>query len=194
MILDIGTGDGRAVLARALADPAALVIGIDASAEAMRETSGRAARRGPGNALFLATGAESLRGSPLAGVADLVTVTFPWGSLLRGMVGMEEATLCGVAVTLRPGGQLVVLTSVLPTDHLEGLPELTAACEPAIGSAWARAGLVLTAMVPVGRDEVDAYGSSWARRLERNAGPARPVWRLTGRPLTVGRSLTVAAR
>ena len=40
VILDLGTGDGRAVVARARAEPASLVLGIDADARAMAEAAG----------------------------------------------------------------------------------------------------------------------------------------------------------
>jgi 16S rRNA (adenine(1408)-N(1))-methyltransferase len=57
--LDLGTGDGRAVLAAAAARPDTLVIGVDASATAMNESSRRAARRGAlPNALFAVAAAE----------------------------------------------------------------------------------------------------------------------------------------
>ena len=58
MIIDIGTGDGRAVLAGAGRDPSALFIGIDAAAASMAESSRRADRRGPRNVVSFAAGAE----------------------------------------------------------------------------------------------------------------------------------------
>ena len=179
MILDIGTGDGRAVLARAAAEPAALVIGLDAAADAMAEASRRADRRGPRNALFLAAGVEGLVTSPLAGRVDLVTIQFPWGSLLRGALGLDDAASCGIASTMAPGGRLEVLASVVPSDGVDGLGCLDATVEPAIRRAWAAAGLDLVTMRPANRDELAASGSTWARRL----GTERPVWRLEGRPL-----------
>ncbi|HEX7345769.1 MAG TPA: hypothetical protein VF253_03200 [Candidatus Limnocylindrales bacterium] len=177
MIVDIGTGDGRAVLARATAEPAALVIGVDAAAAAMSESSRRADRRGPRNALFFAAGAETLASSPLACAADLVTVTFPWGSLLRGVVGLDAAALRGVAATLAGAGRLEVLASIVPSDGLEGLGCLDAAVRPVIAAAWRTAGVRLEAMRPASRADNEAAGSSWARRL----GPDRPAWRLEGR-------------
>jgi tRNA G46 methylase TrmB len=57
--IDLGTGDGRYVLAAAAARPETLVIGLDASAAAMAEASRRAERRGAlPNALFAAAAAE----------------------------------------------------------------------------------------------------------------------------------------
>ncbi|HSL75518.1 MAG TPA: methyltransferase domain-containing protein [Candidatus Limnocylindrales bacterium] len=176
MIIDIGTGDGRAVLARARAEPASLVIGVDAAAASMAETSRRADRRGPHNAAFFAAGAEALASSPFAGTADQVTVTFPWGSLLRGLVGLEELALQGVAATLTRGGRLEVLASVVPADRIDSLDCLDDGSASAIASAWSAAGLRLTAMRPATRLEIKAANSSWARRL----GPGRPVWRLEG--------------
>ena len=180
MIVDLGTGDGRAVLARAAAHPAALVLGVDAVADSMAEVSrraARAARRGPANAMFLVAAAESLADTPLAGRADLVTVTFPWSSLLRGVLGLDPAVLAGVAALVAPGGHLEVLASVVPSDPVDGIATLGASHEPAICRAWAAAGLDLVSMRPATAAEIAASRSSWARRLDPARG-TRPVWRL----------------
>ena len=184
MIADIGTGDGRSVLDRASRDPTALVIGVDASAAAMATSSRRATRRGPHNALFFAAGAEQLVGTPLAAHADLVTVTFPWGSLLRGVLGLDPAALAGVATLACPGGRLRVLASVVPSDGIAGIDCLDETTEPEIRAAWRAAGLVLTSFRPATADEVEASGSTWARRLRTAlAGRhTRPVMVLEGRP------------
>ena len=59
MAIDLGTGDGRHVLAAAAARPDTLVIGVDANAAGMAEASRRAARRGAlPNALFAVAAAE----------------------------------------------------------------------------------------------------------------------------------------
>ena len=176
MIVDIGTGDGRAVLARAAAEPATLVIGVDAAAASMAESSRRADRRGPRNALYLAAGVEALASSRLAGTADLVTVTLPWGSLLRGVLGLDEAALGGIVATAKPGGRLEVLASVVPSDGIVGLECLDDAAASAVAEAWRAAGLRLVGMRPATRADMESAGSSWARRL----GPDRPVWRLDG--------------
>jgi 16S rRNA (adenine(1408)-N(1))-methyltransferase len=57
--IDLGTGDGRYVLALARQRPETLVVGLDASAAAMAEASRRAARRDAvPNALFAAAAAQ----------------------------------------------------------------------------------------------------------------------------------------
>lgn len=177
MVADVGTGEGRAVLARARAEPATLVLGIDAAAEAMAESSRRSARRGPANAQFLVAGAETLGDTVLAGRVDLVTVAFPWGSLLRGVLGSAPTALSGVAALVAPGGRVEVLVSVVPSDGIDGVATLTVGCEPEIRRAWAQAGIDLTAMRPATAAEIEASHSTWARRLDP-ARANRPVWRL----------------
>lgn len=179
MIVDLGTGDGRAVVRRAAAAPGTLVIGVDASAPAMADASRRAARRGPRNALFFAASVEGLGDTPLAGSADLVTVTLPWGSLLRAALGRDDPALTGLAAVLAPTGRLEALVSVVPSDRVAGLDCLDRAAEPTIRRAWNAVGLELDPMAVATPAELAASGSSWARRL----GSDRPVWRLTGRRL-----------
>jgi 16S rRNA (adenine(1408)-N(1))-methyltransferase len=179
VIVDAGTGDGRAVLERAAAAPTALVIGLDAAVTAMAESSRRAHRRGPRNAIFLAAGIEVVATSPLAGRADLVLVRFPWGSLLRGILGLDRAALEGLASLPNANGGIEVLASVVPSDRVEGIDCLDASTEPAIRRAWRGVGLDLATMRPATTDEIAGSASTWARRLGRD----RPVWRLEGRRL-----------
>ena len=94
MVLDLGTGSGKAVLRRARQRPEELVIGLDADARAMADASRRAAgparRGGLPNALFVAASAEELPGI-VAGRVDTLTIALPWGSLLRGLLDGEPA-------------------------------------------------------------------------------------------------------
>jgi 16S rRNA (adenine(1408)-N(1))-methyltransferase len=98
---------------RARREPGALVIGIDASATAMAESSLRAARAsrkgGLPNALFVVAAAERPPDELRATAAE-VTVLFPWGSLLRGALalenGVDAATLTRCPRRNRPGPRL----------------------------------------------------------------------------------------
>lgn len=176
MIVDLGTGDGRAVLARAAADPHAFVIGIDANASAMAESSRRAARgrgaRRLANAWFAVESAEALPG-PLANVASTVTIVMPWGSLLRGVLGLDAAVLDGIASIVAPGGRVEILVSVTPKDAVEGLASLDRDAEAAIANAWAAAGFALVSMRPATAGDLRETRSSWARRLGD-----RRAWRI----------------
>jgi 16S rRNA (adenine(1408)-N(1))-methyltransferase len=176
VVVDLGTGDGRAALARASREPRALVIGIDANAAGMAESSRRAARsradRGAPNAIFLVEAAEALPG-PLAQIAEVVTITMPWGSLLRGVLGLDDVALFGVASLVRPGGRVEILVSVVPADRVDGLTILDHASEGPIAAAWRSVGFELEAMRRASTQDLRATRSSWARRLGD-----RPVWRL----------------
>lgn len=176
MIVDLGTGDGRAVLARANSDSRAFVIGVDANAAGMAESSRRAARRrgrsGADNAIFLVEAAEALPG-PLAATASLVTITMPWGSLLRGVLGLDAVALRGVASIVAPGGGVEVFASVISGDRVDGIDALDRTSEARIADAWRSVGLELVSMRPATTNDLRATRSSWARRLGD-----RSVWRL----------------
>lgn len=176
MVVDLGTGDGRAVLARAAAEPGILVIGIDANAAAMAESSRRAARGGGtrrlANVLFLVEAAEGLPG-PLADVASTVTVVMPWGSLLRGVLGLDAAVLRGIASIVARGGRVEMLASVTPADAVVGLASLDRDAEHGIASAWAAVGFELVSMRRATVGDLRQTRSSWARRLGD-----RPVWQI----------------
>ena len=193
-VVDLGTGDGRAVIAEAAADPGALVIGIDADARAMGDRSRRAAatqaKGGHPNAAFVASGIELLP-AELDEIADRVTVRFPWGSLLRGAIGVDAAVAASIARLVKPGGSLELAVSIVERDRL-GVRDAAAETGEAEPSEFDRLGrpfdtadlerirvvfegldLRLVDVGSMGRAAVTAYGSSWARRLR--VGIDRPA-------------------
>ena len=180
MIIDLGTGDGRAALALAESEPTALVIGMDADTASMAETSRRAARAaargGRPNLLFVAAAAETPP-TELYGLADEVRILFPWGSLLRGVLGRDERVARGIAALARPGGRVSATVSVTPADGVGGIAALDPATIADLGSGLRTAGLRLTGSRRIDRDEVRATRSTWGRRLLGSSSD-RPVWRL----------------
>jgi 16S rRNA (adenine(1408)-N(1))-methyltransferase len=101
--VDLGTGDGAAVLRAARRDPTALVIGVDADASSLREVSRRAdrppGRGGAPNAVFVVADATAAL-QALLGRVDEVRITLPWGSLLRAVLDGERAFALAVAGSL----------------------------------------------------------------------------------------------
>jgi 16S rRNA (adenine(1408)-N(1))-methyltransferase len=176
--IDVGTGDGRAVLAAATRDPRTLVLGVDANAAGMAEASRRAAaqprRGGLPNAGFVVAAAESAP-CELAGAADLVTVRFPWASLLRGCVGLDGAVAAGVASLVAPGGTLELLLAPSVRDGLDGIPVDPDVLAGAATSTFA--GLEFTAGTarPATDAEVAGSGSTWAKRLRSQRPTDRAV-------------------
>jgi 16S rRNA (adenine(1408)-N(1))-methyltransferase len=99
-VLDLGTGDGNAVLRAARQSSDTFLIGVDANAAGLADASRRAARKnGVPNALFIVGDASDVL-IRLRGQLAEVRVTLPWGSLLRAIVGGERDFALAVAGSL----------------------------------------------------------------------------------------------
>lgn len=146
----------------------------------MAEASLRAARPerkgGLANALFLVAAAEALPGE-LRARADEVTILFPWGSLLRAALALDDAgvAVSGIASLVAADGTARVLLSIDVRDRL-GLVPLTAGETPGLAARWAAHDLELTRFAAADPADTAASGSSWGRRL--GAGRGRAAWRL----------------
>ena len=176
MTIDLGTGDGRAVLATAASEPTSLVIGLDAADAAMAESSRRATRARTSNALFVVASAEAIP-AELIGIADRVTVRFPWGSLLRGCVGLDETVTAGIAALVAPGGTLELLLAPIARDGLAGVPTEPGDVLHAAAVAFGAHGFELIEGRPASAAEIAASCSTWAKRLGSvgNRSAVRPV-------------------
>jgi 16S rRNA (adenine(1408)-N(1))-methyltransferase len=172
------------VLATAAARPDLLVVGVDANAAAMAQASRRAAapsrRGGLPNALFVVAAAEALP-AELDGLADAVTVHFPWGSLLRGLLGADPAVMAGLTRVMRPGATLSLLLSSTDRDRGAGVAPLQEPAVRALAAAYAGWGLAVTKARPATAADVAAAHSTWGKRL--GAGGRRPAWLLRARLL-----------
>ena len=170
------------MLARARAVTADLALGVDANASGMVETALRAARRptrgGAANARFIVAAAEALP-RELAGAADLVTVQFPWGSLLRGIVRGEAGIVCPLTGLLKTveDAELRLLISVEARDRALGLATLDAYGVDRIVQSFGQAGLRPRDVRPATADDLAASHSTWAKRL-RAASADRRAWLL----------------
>jgi 16S rRNA (adenine(1408)-N(1))-methyltransferase len=196
VLADIGTGDGRFVLATAAEDPTRLVIGIDPVADALVDASRRAAaparKGGLPNALFVAAAAEALPPA-LRGVAQRVTVNLPWGSLLRGALALDEAAAAGIASLVAPGGSAELLLAPAGRDRLTAdvsvERRLAGGC---LADAWLRHGLCLTDARPATPAELATTATTWAKRLGLTGSGAtdRTAWRLVLRREPANRGRT----
>jgi 16S rRNA (adenine(1408)-N(1))-methyltransferase len=171
--VDLGTGDGRFVLAHAAAHPDRLVLGIDAHHAAMADASRRAARPqergGLPNARFVVSSLEALP-AELDALADLVTVQFPWGSLRAAAAGHEPTLTARLARLVRPGGRLDLLLADAERDG--GRP-----VDPeAVHAVYERVGLRPVDTRPASLADAVAAHSSWGKRLLRHPAPGRCAW------------------
>lgn len=163
--VDLGTGDGRFVLDAARAHPLHSVIGVDACRDNLRGAS----RRAPENALFLIANALDLP-QEFAGLASAITVNFPWGTLLTGLLDESEdaplwATLARLA---RPGATLDIRLN--GGALTEAGWTLEAGAERARRLAG-RAGFRMQGIRTLAAEELRAFPTTWARRLAFGRDP-----------------------
>ncbi len=147
----------------------------------MAEASRRVARSstpdaGP-NAWFVACGVELLP-TELTRIADLVTVRFPWGSLLRGALGVDRDVAGTIARLVARGGRLEITLSLVGRDRGDPHGDAFGAADLArMTAAFGALGMACVEARELPRSEVLTQPSSWARRL-RAGDPRteRPVW------------------
>ena len=170
--MDLGTGDGRFVLAHAAAHPERLVLGVDANADAMREASRRAAR----STSTRRNAQRAVRGRPagavaggLEGLADLVTVHFPWGSLRSAAAGHDPELTARLARLVRPEA---ASSSCSPTPRGMAPPDRSGCRGRHLCAARTAAG----GDPPATLDDAVAAHSSWGKRLLRHPAPGRTAW------------------
>jgi predicted RNA methylase len=182
-VIDLGAGDGRYVYESARQDPSRLYIGVDPDADAMSKyayrSSRKPARGGVDNARFVVAAVERLP-EEINGLAALLRINFPWGSLLRSLLEPDRETLDALA-KLAPGGEFEIVFSYDP-EHDTGafahgpLPPLD---EPLIANvllpAYTEAGLHAEKHRRLTQDEALAIPSTWGRRL-LHARPRDVYW------------------
>jgi 16S rRNA (adenine(1408)-N(1))-methyltransferase len=172
VVVDIGAGDGKHVLAVARKRPDALVVGLDAGPDAMRRTAARAAAKpakgGVPNALFVWAAVEQWP-AELDGITEVHSL-MPWGSLLRAFVTPDEDVLRSVAARCRPGAGFLVTLNL--HAWRPPVPEVGASEEPtpstaveSLAPAYARAGWVLEAADYLDEAQIAELGTSWTKRL-----------------------------
>ena len=167
--MDVGAGDGGYVLHRARVEPTTFAIAIDASPDALASGAWRAKRASLANVAFLVEGVERLP-RELASVADEVTIHFPWGSLLRGLLDGSSAVVGSVAALMKNGAELRVLVSVAVHD---GFGQVTPSVITSRCEKYVEHGLHLIDARWASSEVVRDSRSAWAKRL--GAGRTRPA-------------------
>ena len=163
-----------------------MFIGIDANAAALRELSGRAARAGTFNLLYVRAAVEALP-HELDGIADQLTVILPWGSLLAAVTQPSVPALASLRALCQPKAALTVVFGIDPArDHAEairlGLPSFDAAFfEGPLAAGYANAGFTVKAVRPLTAGELARWPSTWAKRLAH--GQPRPVFQIDARAM-----------
>jgi 16S rRNA (adenine(1408)-N(1))-methyltransferase len=161
--IDLGTGDGRFVQHLAERSQNTFVIGIDACRENLHEVS----RRAPANALFVIANAYALP-PELYGLARHLTINFPWGSLLEGLVANDQSLLAGLVRIARPSARIEV--------RLNGgaLAEVGQSLEEGadrVRSVLTASGFRMQPPIPMLARDLKSFPTTWAKRLAYGRDP-----------------------
>ncbi len=183
VLVDVGCGDGRHTVRWAEREPAALVIGVDAETTRLDRALSGARRRKLAGPLFVTWAmAEPL--PALAGRSTEIAVVMPWGSLLDGVLGGDDAVLGALLGLGAPDAVLSAVVNVRPwaaaasvDRKLAATPEPTPEHLSALVERYAVRGWELSAPVPLTDAEARALGSTWASRVV--AARASRLLRLT---------------
>lgn len=126
-LVDVGTGQGMFILDTAREQSDWLCIGIDAAADNMvkaaRTASASLKKGGLPNVLFVRGAAEKLPG-PFEGIADTLTVQYPWGSLMGIVSAPSDEGMRALRAVCKDGARLSVLLNYSVFEDREYLERL----------------------------------------------------------------------
>lgn len=171
LVVDLGTGDGKHVLAVARQRPDTLVVGLDAGPDAMRRTAARAAAKpakgGVPNAMFVWAAVEDVP-PELANITE-VHALMPWGSLLRALVTPDRTVLRSVAQRCAPAAPFLVTLNLHawrpPVVEVGGTAEPTPDSLAPLAAGYAAAGWQIDAADYLDPAGIAELGTSWTKRL-----------------------------
>lgn len=185
MAVDIGAGDGRFVYESARRASDWLFIGVDANYKGLIHHAVKVKRKpakgGLGNALYVRAAVEALP-PELDGVAQRVSIIFPWGSLLHAAVGLSPNALSNVRRICQPEATLEIVlayhANLEPSEVARlGLPDLSLEyVQGDMAKRYRAAGFRVTGAELLSREMVRRLPSTWARRFAY--GRSREVWRV----------------
>ncbi len=169
--VDVGTGDGRWAYRMARAHPERFCLGIDANAAGLRDVSFRAGRKpsrgGVTNMWFIRAAVEMLPAG-LEGLADHVTIFYPWRRLLDGILKPDPAVIRPIGLLGKLGAQILICInqSALHPGTRAQDPVECSALLARLGPPYAEVGIVLTSC-----RIASGPGTTWGARV----GQGRPA-------------------
>ena len=155
--LDLGTGDGRFVEEMARLHPTTFFIGVDACRENLARVAGRAGS----NTLYLIASAENLP-LELAGLADHISINFPWGSLLKGLLEPQSKVWANLPQLAARGASLEIRLNLSAIEQAGW--EGQAGCQQ-VQSELVVNGFRLETSGQLDRQTLKTFPSNWAKRL-----------------------------
>lgn len=162
-VVDLGTGDGRFVRHLARQQPDRGVIGVDLAAANLRAAS----RTATGNALFVVADALALP-EELHQVARCITITMPWGSLLRGLLTGHPGLLAGLSAI---GANAASLAITLNAAALAEAGSTLAAGSERVAAALREVGITAEPPRQLDASDIRRLPTTWAKRLAFGRDP-----------------------
>ena len=161
-IVDLGAREGR-FTSQLATQPGVGAIGVDLCEANLRIAS----RAAGGNALFVVADALALPGE-LSRVATRVTVNFPWGSLLRGLLSGHPGLLAGLGAIGRGGTSLEIR---LNAGALAEAGWTLEAGSERVAAVLRDAGIHVGATRILGPADLRRWPTTWAKRLAFGRDP-----------------------
>lgn len=106
--IDLGTGDGKFLLKKALENKNILYIGIEPAEKQLIESSKKANKNRLDNLIFVIGSIEVLP-KEICNIADVVYINLPWGTLLEKVIKPSEDSVLILSNLLKKGGKLEIL-------------------------------------------------------------------------------------
>lgn len=185
--VDIGTGDGRFVYVNAKKNPGTFYIGIDPVGENMFEYASKASQKpskgGLSNLLYLIATVEDMP-EALAGIADKIYVTLPWGSLLQGITKGVPSVMRNLSKIAKRNAQFEFLFTY---DILHEAGEIEKRDLPLLNLDYIKTelanmyqsfGFSIEKVVLLSEKDLRSFQSTWAKRL--GFGRMREIYAIKG--------------
>jgi 16S rRNA (adenine(1408)-N(1))-methyltransferase len=163
VLVDLGTGDGSYVQHLALANPNGFFIGLDACRENLQKVS----RQPRPNALYLIANAEALP-AELAGIATAITINFPWGSLLGGLLEPQSEVIKGLQQLARPEANIEIR---LNSSALQQAGWTLAEGGLQVQRSLSEAGFEVKPLQIMDAAALRKYPTAWAKRMGYGRDP-----------------------
>lgn len=156
--LDLGCGDARFARREALGEPDLGVVGIDTCLDNVRIPR----KDIPANLRLIAADGRAIATMPGLHGAHRITVNFPYGSLLRWIVDDGDGWIDALTMAVTPGATLEIRVNASALREIGAVPQEV---ERRLRDAFARRGEWRARFGTMGRTELRAFPSTWARRI-----------------------------
>ena len=174
VLIDIGTGNGKYPYKYAKKYPNSLAIGIDSAGDNMVKYSVKSQRKlckgGLDNVLYCTAAIESIP-EALVDIGDKITVNFPWGSLLEGIVKGDNLILNAIVKMAKKNCFFRVVfsyTELYESGEIERreLPDLSISyIENTLVPYYNKKKIIITEIKLFSNEDLRKLNTLWAKKL-----------------------------